>query len=53
MGRLMLRPHGDSLVLAYLAGVLLLSALLLSALLALLVNRRGVMSGAVSSEPVH
>jgi hypothetical protein len=48
MGRLMLRPHGDSLVLAYLAGVLLLSALL-----ALLVNRRGVMSGAVSSEPVH
>jgi hypothetical protein len=48
MGRLMLRPHGDSLVLAYLAGVLLLSALS-----ALLVNRRGVMSGAVSSEPVH
>jgi hypothetical protein len=48
MGRLMLRPHGDSLVLAYLAEVLLLSALL-----ALLVNRRGVMSGAVSSEPVH
>jgi len=47
MGRLMLRPQGDSLALAYLAGVLLLSALL-----ALLVNRRGAMSGAVS-EPVH
>jgi ACS family tartrate transporter-like MFS transporter len=28
MGRLMLRPHGDSLALLYLAGVLLLSALL-------------------------
>jgi len=47
MGRLMLRLQGDSLALAYLAVVLLLSALL-----ALLVNRRGAMSGAVS-EPVH
>ena len=28
MGQLMLRPHGDSLALAYLAGVLLVSALL-------------------------
>jgi sugar phosphate permease len=35
MGQLMLRPHGDSLALAYLAGVLLVSALL-----ALVVSRR-------------